>query len=55
MKIDIKSANIFRPCVECTKVNDCPYANNFDEDEALKQRLFCLFKYGEDCWEGSDE
>lgn len=59
MNINIKITDIFRPCIECDKVNCCPYsegyAENFDENTALKERLYNLFRFGQDCFKDSYE
>ena len=54
MKLNISLTDIFRPCAECDRVNCCPYsegyAEDFDEDNALKERLYNIFRFGTDCW-----
>ena len=54
MKLSIKITDIFRPCNECAKCVECPHYNgdeeNFDNDEPLKERLYNLFEFGEDCF-----
>ena len=57
MNVNLKITDIFRPCRACDRVNSCPYsegyAEDFDEDTALKERLYNLFRFGTDCFRSS--